>query len=114
MPLPAATGITVANTDRAIISKTLVIRREIRNGQTVYIVEPYIIAKYYRFHQNPSDPSDRNYKTFIQPAMTCLPAPGGNEKRVHGNDSDDTITEAYDDIMFIDAPLANAPFRQRA
>ena len=103
-----ATVVTRSDATKAIVKRTAVFIKELRNGAYVYIREPYDIVEYDRSHQAAGANKLTTYYLFNN---VVRPAPGGSEYRVRGNDVAANNEELYDDVLVLDQRPSSAPNR---
>lgn len=103
------TAITRSDATQAIIKRTAVFLKQLRNGQYAYVREPYDIVEYDRSHQASGA---NKLETYYQLRTNIVrPNPAGTGYAEIGTDSTNSVEEVYDDIVFLDARPASAPNR---
>jgi hypothetical protein len=106
--MPFAPSSNDNSPNKAIIRRSAVFIKELRNGAYVYIREPYDIVEYDRSHQAAGAVK---LQTYAQPRGGIVrPASIGNVEV--GTQTTTDIEEVYDDIMFLDKPDSGSPYRR--
>ena len=109
MPFAPATSVTKSNASKAIIRRTAMFLKELRNGAPVYIRLPYDNVEYDRAHQASGA---KVMETYYQPRGGILrPNPAGTGYAEIGTDSTTSVEEVYDAIEILDNRDPNAPLR---
>ena len=92
---------------QAIVKRTAVFVRELRDGKVVYIRQPYDEVEYDR--AGPQDVAGPN-KTYYQPYSGKARARGTGSV---GSYTTTSAEEIYDELKVLDRPDAGAPSRSR-
>ncbi len=107
----AATIVTRSDADKAIVKRTAVFVKELREGKHVYIREPYDIVEYDRSHQASGA---NKLETYCQPfgGRVRLNFSVEGQKALTGTDTNTTSREeVYDDLLVLDRPDPSSPHR---
>ncbi len=103
-----ATSVTRSDANKAIIKRSAVFLKQKRNGQDVYIREPYDVVEYDRSHQASGA---KKLETYYQLRGNIVRPKGDSGYAEVGTDSTTSVEEVYDDLLILDARPASAPNR---